>query len=155
ISARGEWIVYECGADIWMASTKTGQTRKLAIEVHADEKSDAERHVTYTSGASEFAISQDDRWIAVVVHGEIFLMPRGGGKAKRLTNHPATDHGVVFSPDAKKVLFLSDRSGQEDVYLLESDDPETTELMKAHKYRVKQLTNTPEAEAGLNFSPDG
>ncbi len=126
ISGNGAWIVYECGHDLWMVSTKTGQSRKLAIEVNADEKSDAERNVTYTSGASEFAISGNDRWIALVVHGDIFLMPRGGGKAKRLTDHPANDHGAVFSPDSKKILFLSDRDGHEDVYLLESDDSEST-----------------------------
>jgi tricorn protease len=155
INASGEWIVYECGADLWMVSTKTGQSRKLAIEAHADDKTDPERTVSYTTGASQFAISQDDKYIAVVVHGEIFVMQRGGGKAKRVTDHPANDHGVVWSPDAKKLLFLSDRDGQEDVYILESDDPETTDLFKAHKFKVRRLTNTAEAELGLNFSPDG
>src|SRR5208337_3922283 len=39
ICANGEWIVYECGPDIWITSTKNGSPRKLAIEVHADQKS--------------------------------------------------------------------------------------------------------------------
>src|SRR5262249_35382301 len=34
ISANGEWIVYECGADLWVVSTREGYPpRKLAIEV--------------------------------------------------------------------------------------------------------------------------
>ncbi len=156
ISAGGEWIVYECGADLWLVSTRGGPPRKLVIEVHADDKTNPERTVTIKdSGATEFAPSPDDRYLAFVVHGEIFLIPRGGGKARRLTDHPANDHGVAWSPDAKHLIFLSDRQGQEDVYLLESDDPEHPQLVKAHLFKVKQLTRTPEAEIGLNFSPDG
>ena len=45
ISGNGEWIVYECGADLWVVSHQaTARTpRKLAIEVHADDKSNTER----------------------------------------------------------------------------------------------------------------
>ncbi len=155
LSGNGEWIVYECGADLWLVSTRSGTPRKLAIECHADDKTNTERLATFTTGATEFALSHDEKHVAFVVHGEIFLVPRSGGKAKRLTEHPAYDHGVVWSPDSKKILFLSDRGGQEDVYLLEPDDPEHPELTKAHRFKAKQLTNTPEEEFGLNFSPDG
>src|SRR5262249_14508521 len=121
----------------------------------ADDKSNPERTVTFTAGASEFAPSHDERHIAFVVHGELFLMPRGGGKAKRLTDSPAFDHGIAWSPDSRKIVFLSDRGGHEDLYLLESDDPDHAQLGKANKFKVKQLTNTPEAEFGVGFSPDG
>ncbi len=155
LSRDGEWLVYECGADLWILSTRNGQPRQLAIEVNADDKSNPERLATLTSGATEFAVSPDDKHIAFVVHGEIFLMPRSGGKAKRLTDSPAFDHSVSWSPDGKKLLFLSDRNGQEDIYLLEPDDPDHPELVGAHRFKVKALTNTPEAEIGPVFAPDG
>jgi tricorn protease len=50
ISGNGDWIVYECGPDLWVVSTQTSQNRKLAIEVHADDKTNAERTVTFTQG---------------------------------------------------------------------------------------------------------
>lgn len=155
LSANGDWLVYECGADLWVMSTRSGVPRRLAVEVHADDKTNPDRITTFTSGASEFAVSPDENHIAFVVHGEIFLMPRKGGKAKRLTDNPAFDHGLAWSPDSKKILFLSDRAGHEDVYLLEADDPEHPELVKAHRFKVKQLTNTPAAEIGLGFAPNG
>jgi tricorn protease len=155
VSGNGEWIVYECGLDLYVLSTRTGQTRKLAIEVHADDKTNPERTVTYTKDATEFAPSYDERFIAFVVHGEIFLIPRQGGKAKQLTHSPANDHGVAWSPDSRKLVFLSDRNGHEDIYLLEPDDPETMYLTKANKFKVKALTNTPEAESAVSFSPNG
>jgi tricorn protease len=52
ISRNGQWIVYECGVDLWIVGTRPGSTpRKLAIEVHADDKSNTERHVKFTKAA--------------------------------------------------------------------------------------------------------
>jgi tricorn protease len=156
ISRNGEWIVYECGADLWVVSARNGSPRKLAIEAHADDRTNTERTVTFKDkGVTEFAVSYDDRFIAFGIHGELFLMPIKGGKAKRLTNSPAYDHGIAWSPDSRQIIFLSDRFGQEDVFLLQSDDPDHPELVKANQFKVKRLTNTPEAEMGLGFSPDG
>ena len=154
-AANGKWIAYECGPDIWIYSVKDGKSRKLNIEVNADERAGAESFKTFTTGATEFVWSPDERHIAVVVHGEIFLMTRAGGKTKRLTDNPAFDHGIAWAPDGRKILFLSDRGGQEDIYSLESDDPEHPDLMSAHKFKTKQITNTPEAEFGISFAPDG
>jgi tricorn protease len=155
LSGNGEWLVYECGPDLYIRSTKDGSGRKLLIEVNADDKTNPETITTFTSGATEYALSPDEKYVAFVVHGEIFAMPRGGGKAKRLTDHPAFDHGVAWAPDSKKILFLSDRNGHEDIFLLESDDPDHADLLKAGRFRVKQLTSTPEAEIGVTFTPDG
>lgn len=155
ISGNGEWIVYECGADLWVVSTKDGYSRKLAIEIHADEKSNSERIVTYSREITEFALSPDENSIAFVVHGEVFAMPTRGGKANRLTNTPAVEHGLAWSPDNKKLIFVSDRNGYEDLYLIESDDPESTDLTKASRFKTKALTNTPEGEFAASFMPDG
>jgi tricorn protease len=157
LSGNGEWIVYECGADLWVTPTHGGSPRKLAIEVHADDKTNTERTVTFTQGASEFALSSDESHIAFVVHGQIFMMPTAGGKAVRLTEvmGPCNNHGIAWSPDSKKIIFASDRNGFEDLYLLEPDDPEHPQLVKAHRFKVKQLTFTPEAEIGAGFAPNG
>jgi tricorn protease len=156
ICPNGQWIVYECGPDLWITSTSGGgNPRKLAIEVHADSKNNPDRIVTYTRGASEYVVSPDEKHVAFVVHGEIFLMPIAGGKSTRLTDDPAFDHGIAWAPDGKSLIFASDRGGQEDLYLLEPDDAERPELTKAHKFKTKRLTNTPEAETGVSYSPDG
>jgi len=155
ISGNGEWIVYECGGDLWLTSTRDGTPRKLAVEVHADEKSNGEKLVTYTKDITEYSLSPDDSHVAFVVHGEIFLMPARGGKATRLTNTPAVEHSVGWSHDGKSIIFAADRNGQEDLYLLEPDDPEHPELTKAHRFKTKQLTNTPEVEVGASFASDG
>jgi tricorn protease len=156
ISRDGEWIVYECGADLWVVSTKEGgQPRKLAIEVNADDKTNTERTITFDKGVTEFAVAPDEKHIAFVLRGELFLMPQTGGKAVRLTDDPAYDHDITWAPDGKKIVFLSDRKdGQEDFYALESDPPDQ-KLGAAKRFQVKRLTKAAEAKSHPRFSPDG
>jgi tricorn protease len=156
VSANGEWIVYECGADLWVVSTHGGSPRKLAVEVYADDKANPEEVKTFTGGATEFAVSGDEKYMAFAVHGKLFRMPVGPHpKVTQLTDGPSNDHGIAWAPDGSKMLFLSDRDGQEDVYLLQADDPEHPKFVDAHRFKVKRLTDTPEPEEGLSFSPDG
>jgi tricorn protease len=152
-----QWIVYECGGDLWVASTRDGiPPRRLAIEVYADDKSNTEASHTFTTGCTEYALSPDEKHVAFVVHGAIWLMPTdGSGKTRRLTSSAAFDHGIAWAPDGQKILFVSDRSGQEDVYSLTPDDPEHPKLVDALRFKVARLTETPGPEVGLTFTPDG
>ena len=157
ISGNGEWIVYECGGDLWVTPTREGlgQPRKLAIEVYADDKSNPDRAETFTKGASEYALSPDESHAVVAVHGELFLTPLRGGKTKRLTETPIVEHSANFSPDGKRLVFVADKDGFDNVFVLESDDPEHAELIKAVKFKTRQLTTTPEADSACSFTPDG
>lgn len=155
LSGDGQWLVYECGAELWLHSVKDGKGRKLNIDVHADDKTNSEKVTTFTANATEYAVSYDEKYLAIVVHGDIFLVPRNGGKAKRVTDHPAFDHGAAWSPDSKKMLFLSDRGGHDNIWLLEPDDPDHPDFVQAHRFKAKQITKTPHSEMGLSFSPDG
>ena len=157
VSANGEWVVYECGADLWVTGTKSGgPARKLAIEVNADDKSNTERTISFTRDATEYALSPSEEHAVLVIHGQLFLtrLPFGG-KSTRLTEHAFADSNPSWAPDGKKVLFASDRSGTTDLYILESDDPDHPELTKAHKFKTTRLTNDKNEEIGASFSPKG
>jgi tricorn protease len=157
ISANGAWIVYECGPDLWVVSTKEGGApRKLAIEVNADDKSNNERVETLTNHATEFGLSPDEKFATFVVHGKLFLTPiPGAPKAVQLTEGSSFDHGAAWAPDGNKILFLSDRDSHENIYSLESGDPDHPKLVEAKKFKVSRLTDTTDSEFGVMFAPDG
>src|SRR5262249_37805866 len=144
-------------ADLYLVSTRDGATpRKLLIEVHADDKSNTERQETFTNNATEFVPAPDDSGLIFAVHGELFLLPiRSGAKPVRMTHTTAFNHAVQWAPDMSKAVFLSDRDGHDNVYLVEADDPEHPKFMEAHRFKTKQLTHFKEAASGVSFSPDG
>ena len=42
---------------------------------------------------------------------EIYVMDADGGNQRRLTNNPASDLSPSWSPDGKRIAFISDRDG--------------------------------------------
>ncbi|WP_261345320.1 S41 family peptidase [Tuwongella immobilis] len=154
LAANGSAIVYECGTDIHIVNTSDKASRKLKILAYADDKTNPERTTTYSRDISEYEISPDEKSVAFVVRGEIFLTPVGSSApAKQLTDWPGNDGQLAWAPDGKSLVFVSDRGVTEDLYVLKAD-PDGP-LAAASKFVIKRLTNTAEPEGAVSFSPDG
>src|SRR5918911_147623 len=67
----------------------------------------------------EPAISPDRREIAFVSGGDIWTVPAEGGEARLLVSHPATESRPLYSPDGRRLAFISTRTGNGDIYLLD------------------------------------
>lgn len=63
------------------------------------------------------AISPDGQTIAFTYKGDIFTVPVEGGLAHQLTSNQAYDSNPIWSPDGKKIVFLSNREGSDDIYI--------------------------------------
>ena len=81
------------------------------------------------------------------LHGnaEIYLMQGTATALTRLTADPAFDWMPALSPDGAEVAFVSDRDGDEDVYVLPVSDPAS----------IRQLTDEPGRDRHPAWSPDG
>ncbi|CAN5482470.1 S41 family peptidase [soil metagenome] len=67
---------------------------------------------------AEPGISPDGLEIAFASGGDIWTVPAGGGEARLLVSHPATESRPLYSPDGRHLAFVSTRTGNGDVYLL-------------------------------------
>ncbi len=67
----------------------------------------------------EPAISPDRREIAFVSGGDIWTAPAEGGEARLLVSHPATELRPLYSPDGRRLAFVSTRTGNGDIYVLD------------------------------------
>src|SRR6476619_4226916 len=73
-------------------------------------------------------VSPDGKTIVFDLLGDLYSLPIAGGTATRLTSGMAYDAQPRFSPDGKKIVFISDRSGGENVWLMNADGKDTTAL---------------------------
>lgn len=82
--------------------------------------------------------------IAFSYAGDIWLVERGGGDARRITSDLSDDNFPVFSPDGSQLAFSRQMGGDWDVF-----------VMPASGGEARRLTYMPENDLAMNWMPDG
>ncbi|HZI67983.1 MAG TPA: amidohydrolase, partial [Thermoanaerobaculia bacterium] len=90
-------------------------------------------------------VSPDGKEIAFDLLGDVYALPIGGGEARALTSGVSWDMQPRYSPDGKRIAFTSDRSGGDNVWVMERDGTKPSQVTK-EDFR---LPNSPA------WSPDG
>ena len=75
-------------------------------------------------------VSPDGNTIAFDLLGDLYTIPAEGGHAVRLTSGIAHDMQPRFSPDGQRLVFVSDRSGDDNVWLMPAAGGEPVQLTK-------------------------
>ncbi|MDT8342203.1 MAG: amidohydrolase family protein [Longimicrobiales bacterium] len=91
-------------------------------------------------------VSPDGRQIVFDLLGDLFLLPIEGGEARRLTSGLAFDAQPRFSPDGTRVVFSSDRSGGQNVWILSLDGTDTVQVTTGEANRAESPEWTPDGE---------
>lgn len=144
ISYDGKIIVFERNFEIWKLDTSTGQTSQVPITRRGAPSGPAVEHLTLSNGLEELALAPDGKKVAFVVRGEIFAAgAKEGGEAARVTRSVAAEYHVNWSPDSRRLAYVSERDGVPHIFIY--DFATNTET---------QLTNGG-ADAMPRFAPDG
>jgi Tol biopolymer transport system component len=135
------------GSDVARAQAPTAgpggpNQREAPLPLAASRKAE----FTATQGTwISLDVSPDGNTLVFDLLGDLYTMPIAGGKAKRITSGMAFDAQPRFSPDGKKVVFVSDRSGGDNVWTLSLDMRDTTQVTQGNS----SLYVSPD------WSPDG
>ncbi len=96
---------------------------------------DAARHANFTASKGTWIsldVSPDGKTIAFDLLGDLYTMPITGGKATRLTSGAAYDAQPRFSPDGKRLVFVSDRSGGDNLWTMSLDQLDTVQVTRGN-----------------------
>ncbi len=89
-------------------------------------------------------VSPDGKTVAFDFLGDIYTIPIAGGKAQPFTKGMAFDSHPKFSPDGTKLLFLSDRSGGENVWWFSLDKKDSLQVTKGNIDHYQSAEWTPD-----------
>jgi Tol biopolymer transport system component len=102
-------------------------------------------------------ISPDGRWIVFDLLGHIYRMSAAGGLAQCLTQGSgvALNMHARFSPDGREIAFVSDRSGQANVWIMAADgaEPRPLYLDIEHRYATPLWAPDGQSIVATRFAP--
>jgi Tol biopolymer transport system component/uncharacterized membrane protein YfcA len=90
-------------------------------------------------------VSPDGSTIVFDLLGDLYLLPIGGGDSHRLTDGFTFNAQPRFSPDGRRIAFVSDRGGSENLWVMSADGGGAASLSN----EADQVFISPE------WSPDG
>ena len=108
-----------------------------------------QRKVSFTTTEGTWTsldISPDGKTIVFDMMGDLFTVPVTGGTATNLTRGLAFDSHPRWSPDGKKILFSSDRSGAENIWWIDVEKKDTFQVTKEHDQNFPSATWTPDGD---------
>lgn len=118
--------------EAWSVTSPPGEWRSIDID-------------TETFTWSDVDVSPDGRTLVFHALGDIYSVPLDGGDAQPLTSDLAWNFQPTFSRDGRRIAFVSDRDGAENIWIMNADgsDPQAVSEEREH------LLHNPA------FSPDG
>jgi imidazolonepropionase-like amidohydrolase/Tol biopolymer transport system component len=106
----------------WDVNKPPGVARTIALD-------------TRTGTWMSVDVSPDGKSLVFDLLGDLYLLPMAGGEAKPLTHSIAWEQQARFSPDGKKIAFISDAGGGDNVWVMNVDGSEPRAVSK-EDYRL-------------------
>src|SRR4051812_47565612 len=91
-------------------------------------------------------LSPDGRTIVFELLGDIYTLPIEGGKATHLTSGQMFDAQPHYSPDGKSIVFVSDRSQSDNLWVMNADGSNPRALTRENDQRFQSPAYTPDGK---------
>ena len=147
-------LCYGYDGDIYI-NKGSGNSVKLYVSITSDNDNNDMAELP-VSGGSDSDLSRDGKQIAFVSRGEVFVTSTEFKTVRQITETPAAESDVVFSPDGKKLAYASEREGIWNIYTAELTRKEDIYFPYATVIEEKPLfKNNKVDRRAPQFSPDG
>ncbi len=121
-SLGDEAIIYENGGFLYTYDLASGSIVKITITIAEDFASGRNELKDASKGVNSFAISPDGKRVALGSRGDVFSVPAKSGITRNLTaSCGVNDRNVEWSPDGKYISYISDASGEDEIYIINQD----------------------------------
>ncbi|MEZ4924126.1 MAG: S41 family peptidase [Crocinitomicaceae bacterium] len=145
-------ISYGYDGEIYLL--KNGVSSKVKIEINKDQVNIDEVIKSVTS-AGEFDVSSNNKEIAFIYRGEVFVTSIDYATTKRITNTPEQERSVSFSPDGEAILYTSERNESWNIYQTKHDREGEKYFYNSTLLKEEVVVDNGEETFQPAYSPDG
>ncbi|MDF9830587.1 S41 family peptidase [Parabacteroides sp. PF5-6] len=146
-SVHGNLIVFEKGGYLYKMDASSRQPQKINISLSSDNiyaRGEIKDGAGYIRNAS---LSPDGERVAMTVRGEVFNLPADKGVTKNITRSPgAHERNALWSPDGTSIAYISDETGETELYLQPAAGGEAVQLTKNNTTYIRSFKWSPDAK---------
>ena len=149
-STDGKQIVYEHAGYLYRFDPQTGKNEQIRITLNAENiyARTEQKHVAdYVTAAK---LSADGKRLAVTARGEVFDVPATKGVTRNISRTPgANEREADWSPDGRYIAYISDRTGETEIYLQPAEGGEPVQLTTGNDTYIRSLSWSPDSKTVL------
>ncbi|HSE39302.1 MAG TPA: amidohydrolase family protein, partial [Acidobacteriota bacterium] len=145
-------------ATAFYAGAAKPEPKKLDAAEKINEPRPDSRKIAFTVNEGTWMsvdLSPDGSTLLFDLLGDLYTLPVAGGTASALTKGPAMDLSPRYSPDGKTIVFVSDRGGMDNLWLINSDGTNPRILVKDKDSYFMSPTWSPDGRYIVARKEDG
>jgi tricorn protease len=132
------------------------QAKKVKIEIVTDNLEKEVEYQFLSGGVSDMAVSSNNKEVAFIVHGDVYVTSVDYQTTKRITNTAEQERDVDFSPDGRTLIYSSERKGIWGIYKTELVRESDKQFVYAHELKEEPLiVNKEAASFQAKYAPNG
>lgn len=145
-SSDGKTIVFENGGYIYHYDPAVGKAQKVTITMGAENPQARPEMREVSDKVTAASLAPDGSHVALTARGEVFSVPVKKGLTRYLTRTPgANERGAAWSPDGKHIAYISDRTGETEVWMQNPDGSDLVQLTDGNDTYIRSLQWTPDS----------
>jgi tricorn protease len=115
-------VIYERNGELEILDLGSKKATKLSINVPDDGVWKRKRQVSVAGNISSYSLSPKGERALFAARGDIFTAPIEKGGVRNLTkSSDANDKFPSWSPDGRYIAYMSDKSGEDEVWIVAQD----------------------------------